>query len=75
MSSERYLVPDDLDALRRENELLTLENNYLKVRLAELEHKLAQFPEVESEATGPFGRGSEPYPAPSAEEVVTDDGE
>ena len=48
MSSERYLVPDDLDALRRENELLTLENNYLKTRLAELQRELEPFREAET---------------------------
>jgi hypothetical protein len=35
-----YFVPSDLDALRRENELLSLENTYLKGRIAGLELEL-----------------------------------
>ena len=40
MSARRYHVPDDIDALRRENELLALENDYLKTRIAGLEQEL-----------------------------------
>lgn len=40
MQSDDYFVPGDLDALRRENELLSLENTYLKGRIAGLELEL-----------------------------------
>ena len=42
MPSDDYFVADDIDALRRENELLSLESTYLKGRIALLEQELAR---------------------------------
>jgi hypothetical protein len=41
VSTGRYFVATDLDALRRESELVTLENTFLKTRIATLEEELA----------------------------------
>jgi hypothetical protein len=54
VASEDYFVPSDLDALRRENELLSLENTYLKGRIAGLELELER-----------ARKGMAPAPAPS----------
>jgi hypothetical protein len=48
--SEDYFVPTDLDALRMESELLTLENTYLKAEVARLEREVRAFKEREAKA-------------------------
>lgn len=40
MSRDDYYIPDDPHALSRENELLSLENLFLKGRIRDLEQKL-----------------------------------
>jgi hypothetical protein len=50
VSSDDYFVPTDLDALRMQSELLTLENTYLKQQLATLELELRAAKERELKA-------------------------
>ncbi len=40
MSAEDYFVVTDLEALRQENDLLALENTFLKGRVRALEHSV-----------------------------------
>lgn len=51
MPDDDYLITPDPDALRRENELLALENTYLKGRLGGLEEELRRL-RGEREAPG-----------------------
>jgi hypothetical protein len=62
VASEDYFVPEDLDALRRENELLALENTYLKGRIAGLE--------LELERARKAGQGPAPAPPPAPAAAV-----
>lgn len=48
MPSEDYFIPTDLDALRMENELLTLENTFLKGRQTALDQELKAARELEA---------------------------
>ncbi len=50
MPSDDYFTPTDLDALRMESELLTLENTYLKQQVARLERELQECRERELKA-------------------------
>jgi FtsZ-binding cell division protein ZapB len=42
VSHDDYFIATDLDALRRESELLTLENTFLKGRVRQLEQDLRE---------------------------------
>lgn len=59
MSSDDYFVATDLNALRMENELLTLENTYLKGRIAALELDLKTARERESSAREELKRAAD----------------
>jgi hypothetical protein len=48
--SDDYFIPTDLDALRMESELLTLENTYLKQQVDRLERELQACKERELKA-------------------------
>jgi len=48
--TDDYFIPTDLDALRMESELLTLENTYLKQQVAKLEGELRASKERELKA-------------------------
>jgi hypothetical protein len=52
MPADDYRVAGDPDALRRENELLSLENTYLKTRIASLEQELARLRRQSGQAPG-----------------------
>lgn len=62
MPADDYFLPTDLAALRMESELLTLENTYLKGRVAGLEQELRQVKDREAKARKAAAR-TEPKPA------------
>jgi predicted nucleic acid-binding Zn-ribbon protein len=67
MPAEDYFVPTDLDAMRMENELLTLENTFLKGRVLSLEQDLRAAREREAQTRRALERvrtESEKRPAP-----------
>lgn len=51
MPAEDFFTPTDLDALRMESELLTLENRFLKGRILVLEQELHAARQREQNAT------------------------
>jgi hypothetical protein len=56
LPADDYFLPADAAALRMESELLTLENTYLKGRVAELERELRIAKEREAQARKAAGR-------------------
>jgi septal ring factor EnvC (AmiA/AmiB activator) len=50
MPADDYFVPTDIGAMRMENELLSLENTFLKGRVASLEQELRTAREREARA-------------------------
>jgi regulator of replication initiation timing len=65
MPAEDYFTPTDLNALRMENELLTLENTFLKGRIRTLEQNLRQARSDEKQAQAALTRARQP-PKPTS---------
>ena len=66
MPAEDYFVPDDLGALRMENELLALENNFLKGKVLSLEQDLRTARQREAAALASVERLTDSGSAPRA---------
>jgi hypothetical protein len=66
MPAEDYFVPDDLGALRMENELLALENNFLKGKVLSLEQDLRAARQREAAALASVERLTDSGSAPTA---------
>jgi hypothetical protein len=60
MPAEDYFVPEELGALRMENELLALENNFLKGKVLSLEQDLRTARHAEAAARARLRRLTEP---------------
>ena len=59
MPADDYFVPEELGALRMENELLALENNFLKGRVLSLEQDLRTARHAEAAARARLRRQTE----------------